>query len=91
MSFRVYLRYLERIEACEGGLSDKVLIPDVPDSEEAGDVHISHERATQIINYLSKYEWASAEHIVFYLCYHTGLRRGALHGLDVDDRYLLRE
>ena len=62
-----------------------MLIPDVPDSEEARDVHISHERATQIIDYLSKYEWASAEHIVFYFCYHTGLRRGALHGLDADD------
>ena len=84
-TFRVYLRYLERIEACEEGLSDKVLIPDVPDSEEARDVHISHERATQIIDYLAKYEWASVEHIVFHLCYHTGLRRGALHGLDVDD------
>ena len=84
-TFRVYLRYLERIEACDEGLADKVLIPNVSSQQEARDIHLSHERATQIIEHLSKYEWASIKHVVFHLTYHTGLRRSSLYALDVDD------
>lgn len=84
-TFRVFLRYLERVEACSEGLSEVVIIPKVPDAQESRDTHISHERAQQIINHLAKYEWATTKHVVFHLTYHTGLRRGALYALDVQD------
>jgi len=84
-TFRVYLRYLERVEACKQGLADKVIIPQVTNEEESKDVHLTHERAQQIIDYLARYEWASLDHIIFHLCYHTGLRQGSLYALDVSD------
>lgn len=84
-TFRVFLRYCERVEICEEGLSEAVIIPNVSSQKKAKDVHISHERATQIIEFLAQYSWASLHHIVFHLTYHTGLRRGALYGLDVED------
>lgn len=84
-TFRVFLRYCERVEACREGLADTVVIPNVSSQDKARDVHLSHERATQIIDYLCKYEWASLPHLVFHLAYHTGLRRGALYALDVED------
>jgi site-specific recombinase XerD len=84
-TFRVFLRYLERVEACSEGLSEVVIIPKVPDAQESRETHILHERARQIIDYLAKYEWANIKHVVFHLTYHTGLRRGALYALDVQD------
>lgn len=84
-TFRVFLRYLERLDHVESGLADKVQTPTVPKSEEAREVHLTHEEASAIVDYLAKYKWASTGHIVFHLTYHTGLRRGALHGLDRED------
>lgn len=48
-------------------------------------MHISHERASQIIDYLCRYEWATTTQIVFYTLYHTGMRRSSLYSLDVGD------
>lgn len=84
-TFRVYLRYLERIEVCDEGLADKVIIPQVSNDEEARDVHLTHARAQQIIDYLTTYHWASVKHVIFHLLYHTGLRQGSVYALDVCD------
>lgn len=84
-TFRVFLRYCERIEAVDQGLADKVIIPNVSSQQKAREVHLSHERAEQITDYLCKYEWASIQHIVWHLTYHTGMRRSALYALDKGD------
>ena len=84
-TFRIYLRYLERIEACHPGLADKVIIPQVDAEDKARDTHLTHDRAMQIIDHLVNYKWASINHVVFHLTYHTGLRRSSLYALDLDD------
>jgi site-specific recombinase XerD len=84
-TLRVYLRYCERLDYCDDGLVESVIIPNVSKEEESRDIHISHRRAQQIIDHLQKYEYASLNHVVFHLAYHTGLRRGALYGLDLED------
>lgn len=84
-TLRVYLRYCERLDYCDDGLVESVIIPNVSKEEESRDIHISHRRAQQIIEYLQKYEYASLNHVVFHMAYHTGLRRGALYGLDIED------
>jgi len=46
---------------------------------------LDQERATRALEYLRKYEYASRAHVVFTLLWHTMMRVGALHALDVGD------
>lgn len=84
-TLRVYLRYCERLSYCKDGMTEAVIIPELSDDEKARDVHLTDERAGQIIDWLCKYKWASIEHLVLHIGYHTGMRRAALYGLDVED------
>jgi site-specific recombinase XerD len=84
-TFRVFLRYCESIEAVEQGVSEKLLIPKVSKGEAVRSDAISHEEACAIIDHLRKYEYASKEHVIFALLYHTGMRRGACRALDIGD------
>lgn len=81
---RVFIRWCESVGAVEG-VSENIIVPTVSDAEKARDVHITHERAMQIIEYLCRYEWASTTHLVPHILYHTGMRRSSLHSLDVSD------
>lgn len=84
-TLRVFLRWCESVNAVDTGIADNILIPNVSDSEKARDVHLTHERARQIVDYLAKYVWASNAHVIFSLLYHTGMRRSSLNALDVED------
>ena len=46
---------------------------------------LDSEAAEDVLTYLETYEYASAEHVTLSLLWHTMMRRGAAHGLDVDD------
>jgi site-specific recombinase XerD len=84
-TFRVFLRYCESIEAIETGISEKLIISKVSKGEAVRDDAISHEVACAIQKYLRKYEYASKEHVIFSLLYHTGIRRGACVSIDLAD------
>ena len=84
-TLRVFIRWCENVGAVDEGVAEKIIVPEVSESEKARDVHISHERAKQIIDYLCRYKWASTAHIVFHTLYHTGMRRSSFHSLDVGD------
>jgi integrase len=92
-TFRVFLRYCESIEAVETGISEKLIISKVSKGEAVRDDAITHEEACAIREHLRKYEYASKEHVIFSLLYHTGMRRGACVSLDVgnwesDEEYI---
>lgn len=84
-TFRVFVRWCEANEAVESGVADKIIIPKVTGSEKVREESVEHERAEAIIDYLSRFEYASVTHVIFHLLWHTGMRRGALYGLDKDD------
>lgn len=84
-TFRVFIRYCENIDVVDDGVADKVMVPVVTDEEESRNVFLTHERATTILDYLQRYEYASSAHLVFGILYNTGCRRSALHSLDVKD------
>ena len=46
---------------------------------------LDSEAAEDVLTYPQTYEYASAEHVTLSLLWHTMMRRGAAHGLDVDD------
>jgi site-specific recombinase XerD len=84
-TLRVFLEWCGSIEAVDTNLYDKVLVPQVSGEEEQRDVMLEAERAEEILQHLSKYRYASREHVLFALLWETGMRIGAARSLDVCD------
>lgn len=84
-TLRVFLGFAESIDAVEPGLDEKVLPPSLSKRENSRDVKIDPEEAFDILDYLRKYEYADPRHVVFELMWHTGMRIGTVHGLDLGD------
>jgi len=84
-----FLAWCERINAVEDGLPQQI---EVPTSNEFREM-VSHEkltasRATDILETLGRFEFASRRHAMFLLLWHAGCRIGGLRGLDLADLYL---
>ncbi|MGQ4555941.1 site-specific integrase [Halobellus sp. GM3] len=84
-TLRVFLEFCASIEAVEPGMRERVKIPKVDPEEEAKDVHISKDRAEDILGYLDRFAYASRAHVTFSLLWHTGIRLGTLRTFDVGD------
>ena len=84
-TLRVACRFWADIEAVEEGLAEKIHAPELPDGSVARDIHLEADRADAILEALDRYAYASREHVVLGLLWRTGMRRGALHAIDVDD------
>jgi len=84
-TLRVFIRWLEKIDGVEQNLHTKVRSPSLNDGDKSRDVMLSNERAERALEYLEKYKYASRQHVVLTLLWHTMVRVGALHALDVDD------
>lgn len=84
-TLRVFIRFLETIDAVDTNLSEKVLSPNLESKENVRDVMLESAQAESILEYLSKYEYASRAHVVVALQWHTMLRRGAVRALDLQD------
>ena len=83
-TLRMFMRFCASIEAVEPGLDEKILLPTTTE-EDARDEMLSPERARQVIAHLEQYKYASLEHALIEVLWHTGLRIGAARGLDVRD------
>ncbi|WP_224333502.1 tyrosine-type recombinase/integrase [Haloprofundus halobius] len=84
-TIRVFIRWCESIEAVENDLSTKVQSPSLATADDARDVMLTAERATKVLAYLEKYQYASIEHVTLALLWHTMMRRGSVRALDLDD------
>ncbi|TYT62415.1 tyrosine-type recombinase/integrase [Natrialba swarupiae] len=86
-TLRVFLKFLERIDAVEPGLHDKLLIPNLSEGEDQRERLLETEDARDMLARLRRFEYASLKHVLLELMWHTGLRMGSLHSLDVEDYY----
>lgn len=77
--------YCERIEASPDGVARRVDIPTLALHEEVDDTVLEADRARSVIDYLERFEYASLRHVTVLLLWHTGMRRGSIHSLDVGD------
>lgn len=82
---RVFIRWLESIDGVEQDLSEKVLSPSITPDENSRDVMLDSERATEVLAHLEKYEYATIDHVAIALMWHTMMRVGGVHALDVED------
>lgn len=82
---RVFIKWLETIDAVEPDLHTKVRSPTLSGKDNVRDEMLDAKRAQRILNYLEKYEYASRPHVALTLMWHTMMRVGEIHGLDVED------
>ena len=84
-TLRVFLEFCASIDGVEQGLREKVVLPEVDREEEAKDVKLEAGRAEAILDHMSRFEYASRDHVIMAILWHTGMRLGTLRALDVDD------
>lgn len=84
-TFRVFLKWNESQEYVKPGVAELVRIPTVSKANRTRDDAISAVTANDILAYYQKYEYASRNHVVFHLLWHTGMRLGSLRALDLND------
>lgn len=83
-TLRVFLRFCTTIDAVRPGLDEKIILPTITD-ENARDELLEPERARKVLEFLETYHFASLEHALLEVLWHTGLRIGAAIGLDAED------
>lgn len=84
-TLRVFTRWCESIDAVAQGTSEKV---QSPSPENTRDDTLERSRAAAILKYLDQYEYASFRHCLVDLLWHTGVRLGGAHGLDLETVHL---
>jgi len=86
-TLRVMVRWLEQVDGVEQDLSTKVRSPSLTPEQNTRHVMLDSEQATKVLSYLEKYEYATFGHVTVALLWHTMMRVGAAHSLDLDDYY----
>lgn len=84
-TLRVFLEFAASVDAVDQGLREKVVLPEVSREEESRDVKLSESRGERVLDHLDQFEYASRDHVIFALLWHTGIRLGTLRAFDVDD------
>jgi integrase len=82
---RVFIRFCEGIDAVPSGLHDKVLSPGLDANQKRREVMLDSGEATDVLDHLRTFRYASFEHTLLTVLWHTGIRTGAVHGLDLRD------
>ncbi|WP_424017998.1 tyrosine-type recombinase/integrase [Halorientalis pallida] len=90
-TIKIFLRFCADIEAVPPELPAKVDVPTISKAEQADDEKLSASRAETILTNLERYDYASRDHALFALAWHTGARLGALRSLDLRDCYLTED
>ncbi|NHN65830.1 tyrosine-type recombinase/integrase [Haloarcula sp. JP-Z28] len=84
-TLRVFIRWVESIDGAPEDLHVKIRSPTLTGDDNVRDEMLEEERAEELLEYLRRYEYASRPHVVIALMWHTMMRVGAIHSLDVDD------
>ena len=89
-TLRMFVEYLEQLDAVGNGLHESVRIPDLDPDERSSEVSLDRDPALALLRYYrnSDAERARRRHAFLELAWYTGARQGALRGLDVRDLYL---
>ena len=84
-TLRVFISWCENIDAVEEGLNDKILLPSLSKTEDRRDAMLDSEAAGQLLEYLRQFEFGTRVHALVELLWHTGMRIGAVHSIDLAD------
>ncbi|WP_436929095.1 tyrosine-type recombinase/integrase [Halosimplex halobium] len=84
-TIRRFVEYLERIEAVDDGLSEKVPNIHIPKEARSSDKKLAAEEALPLLDYYREHERGTRHHAFLELAWSTAARLGALRGLDRRD------
>jgi site-specific recombinase XerD len=86
-ALRIFIRWCGSIDAVDEDLHEKfdALMPELKKTDEQANTILGREEAEALLEYQRKFEYASRSHVIVELLWHTGIRLGALHALDVAD------
>jgi len=84
-TLRVFVRWLESIDGVEQDLHVKVRSPNITADQNTREVMLDADDAEPMLEYLERHEYASRRHVTVSLLWHTMMRIGAAHALDVED------
>ena len=84
-TLRVFIKWAESIDAVRPGLHEYITPPSMAPKEDVRTVILDDEAAADIQRHLRKFFYATRNHVIFELLWHTGMRMGALRALDLDD------
>ncbi|MFP8952402.1 tyrosine-type recombinase/integrase [Natrialbaceae archaeon A-arb3/5] len=84
-TLKQFIQFCARIDAVSEGLPAKIEVPSVELADRVNDELLSAERADTIRENLRRYSYASRQHAMFELLWHTGCRLGGLRALDISD------
>jgi len=84
-TLRVFLEFCASIEAVEPGMRERVQLPNVEAADESREEHLDSDRAEAILEHLERFAYASRDHVVTAILWHTGIRLGSLRTFDLRD------
>jgi site-specific recombinase XerD len=84
-TLRVFLEFAAAIDAVPEGMRERVQLPETNPQEEASDEILEETRAREILDHLEKFRYASREHVILAVLWHTGCRMGTLRAMDIGD------
>ncbi|AGN02436.1 integrase family protein [Salinarchaeum sp. Harcht-Bsk1] len=86
-ALRIFIRWCGSIDAVEQDLHEnfEAIMPSLDKTDEQSESILGTEQAESLIEYQRKFEYASRSHVIMEILWHTGIRLGALHALDIDD------
>ena len=84
-TLRVFLEFCASIDAVEEGLRERVRIPKLSSEELSRDEKLEEANAEEMLEYLEQFRYASREHAILSILWHTGIRLGTLRSFDVED------
>ena len=84
-TIRVVLEFCAEIDGVESGLRERIRLPEVEANEAARETKIEQTHAERILDYLDQFRYASREHVIFSILWHTEIRLGSLRAFDVHD------
>lgn len=88
---RNFIQYLEDQEVVKEGLHIYLEPPELDSDDGVSDEFLEGDRAQNILDYLSTYEYATIDHAVWALLTAFGGRRGTIRAIDKDDCILKEE
>lgn len=85
-TLRVFLKWAASIDAVDPELYDKVLVPKISREERKRDTMLDVEDAKEILDHLTKYQFASRDHVLLALLWETEIRIGSANSIDLVHR-----
>lgn len=85
MTVKQYIQFCEHIAAVPRGLGDMVRIPKTSANDEICDDLLTRDEATELLEFLDRYEYATNRHVTLLILWKTGMRMSGLRALDLGD------